>query len=245
MNPIPSALPIRAAAAARPSTRSPARPSARRARRRVAPIVTLVACALAGAQGPLGAQPAAPEDWPCVQVLVPEILPTVLWPVPIDQSLAGSWRESPEIESLARRLGELESLDERAVAAIDEYAAAVPEAERRDALTRLADGTVSVANERRARYIDGIRRYTRQQIAISRQIEETLNLLADLDDAEAAGTTLETEAPRAEIEETLSWHERLYDQRERAIRALCERPGELEQTLSATLRELAYRLPDA
>ena len=141
---------------------------------------------------------------------------------------------------------------------------------REDALTRLADGTVAVANERRALYLDGIRRYTRQQIAIAGQIESTLNRLAELDDAAAAGEAATnggatgraaddgdssadssgdaravTAAERVEIEETLVWHERLYDQRERSIRALCERPVELEELLSETLREIAYRLPGA
>lgn len=198
-----------------------------------------------GAAGPLAAQPAAPDDWPCVQVLVPEIVPSVLWPVPIDDSLSGTWRADPEIRVLAQRLGELERLDDEALAAMDAYALSVPETQRRGALTRLADGIVSVANTRRTRYIDGIRRYTRQQIAIAGQIETTLNRLAELDDAGEAGDEGTAAVERAEIEETLAWHERLYDQREHSIRALCERPVELEQTLSEVLRELSYRLPDA
>lgn len=225
--------------------RAPSPSAAAAARARAAAVAASLAASLALGAGAARAQPASPEDWPCVQVLVPELSAAALWPLPLDAAALGDWREDADAAALARRLGELERVDAAALAAIDAFAAGVSEDAREAALSRVAVGTLDVADERRSRYIDGIRRYTRQQIAISRQIEETLNLLADLDDAEAAGTTLETEAPRAEIEETLSWHERLYDQRERAIRALCERPGELEQTLSATLRELAYRLPDA
>ena len=187
------------------------------------------------------AQPASPEDWPCVQVFVPAISPAALWPVPIGAELAGRWREEPATAALATRLGELEALDDAELARLDEFAAAVPEDAREDALTRLADGTVAVADARRARYLDGIRRYTRQQIGIAGRIESTLNRLAELDDA--PGDT--SPAERAEIEETLAWDERLYDQRERALRALCERPVALEETLSEVLRELSYRLPGA
>ena len=200
------------------------------------------------------AQPSAPEDWPCVQAYIPEVSPATFWPLPIDEALAGTWREEAEIAALARRLGEAERIDEGTLAAIDAFASGVPEEERRAALTRVADGTVSVADERRSRYLDGIRRYTRQQIAIAGQIEATLNRMATLDEVGPAdgssggageGETAVSPAERIEMQETLDWHERLYDQRERAIRALCERPAELEQRLSEVLRELAYRLPDA
>jgi len=215
-------------------------------RSRFAPIATatlLGVIVLPLVSAPARAQPAAPADWPCVQVLVPEISPSVLWPVPIDPGVADSWRKEPGARALAERLGDLERVDAAVLEAMDDYAASLPEAERREGLTRLADGVVDVANDRRGTYLDGIRRYTRQQIAIAGQIESTLNRLAELDDAAEASAA--EEAARVEVEETLAWHERLYDQRERAIRALCERPVELEETLSEVLRELAYRLPDA
>ena len=236
-------------------------------RRSLLPLATL---ALALGTGAVHAQE-TPEDWPCVQRLVPEVSAATLWPVPFEPELLGTWREDEDAVALARYLGDLEAVDAEALAAIDRYANAVPEPERRDALTRLADGVVSVANERRSLYLDGIRRYTRQQIAIAEQIESTLNRLAELDDAAGQGDVTVRGAPasegrtlsgaeaeraagtvaggagedRASIEETLFWHERLYDQRERAIRSLCERPVSLEETLSEVLRELSYRLPDA
>jgi hypothetical protein len=58
-----------------------------------------------------------------------------------------------------------------------------------------------------------------------------------------AQTAPESVARQAEIEETLRWHERVYDQRERAIQSLCERPVVLEEKLSAVLRELGQYLP--
>lgn len=244
MSPSPSPPPMSAPARRRRSSRAFARVL-------LAPLaLALVASGPAAAQQ--GGDEGPPEDWPCIQRLVPEITPAVLWPVPIEPDLTDTWRADPELQALAHYLGELETLDEAAIEAIDAYAASVPESLRRRALSRLADGILAVANARRARQIDGIRRYTRQQIAIASQIEQTLNALATLDDAEAGAEAADAEAAdvaagasRAEIEETLAWHERLYDQRERAIRALCERPVALEETLSAVLRELSYRLPDA
>jgi len=214
----------------------------------------LLALALLGAGHAVHAQPAAPEDWPCVQRFVPGLSPGTLWPVPIDTALADTWRDDPRTLALARYLGELESVDDAAREAMAEYAESLPETKRRGALTRLADGIVGVADQRRSRYLEGIRRFTRKQSRIAGDIESTLNRRAELEDAAAAteGASEESEegaapgaAERVEIEERLLWQERLYDQRERAIRALCERPVVLEETLSEVLRELAYHLPDA
>lgn len=208
------------------------------------------------------------DDWPCVQRYIPEIRPASFWPLPIPEALAGSWRSDERTADLARQLGEQTALDESSVVAMDTFAESWPAADREMALSRLADGIVAVADQRRARYLDGIRRYTRQQMAIAGQIESTLNELGELEDAGALGMTRDNSVvstdegqadgtgepdqsssiadattARADIEETLVWHQRLYDQRERAMRSLCDRPVELEQSLSEVLRELSYRLP--
>jgi len=178
-------------------------------------------------------------DWPCIQVLVPEIVPAVVWPEEIGEDIQGQWKQVSTIKELAEELGDLEQFTDEHSESIKKYAESIPEAERLDQLNKLTDGIVAVTNQQRTFYIDGIQRYTRQQIAIASQIESTLNELADLDQQNVASTDPE----RAEIEETLKWHERVYDQRERSIRALCERPVEREVVLSDVLRELAQYLP--
>ena len=186
----------------------------------------------------LSAQAADP-DWPCIQVLVPEIAAAVYWPRPIDEARSGAWRQDESLAALAQRLGELEQLDEPARRRIADFVESLPPQSRADSLDRLADGIITLANQRRTRYLSGIKRYTRQQISIAGQIETKLNELAELEDRADA----ETRTRRTELEETLHWHQRVYDQRERAIQSLCERPVELEERLSAVLRELASHLP--
>ncbi|MBX2885640.1 MAG: hypothetical protein KTR32_37135 [Granulosicoccus sp.] len=186
----------------------------------------------------LYAQNTDPE-WPCIQVLVPEIVSAVYWPEIIDESLQGRWKEDNDERALAEKLADLEKLTDVERELIQEFAESIPEDERLEKLNILADGIVTAANYRRARFINGIKRYTRQQIAIAAQIEDTLNQLADIE----GNTDEETNASRLEIEETLRWHERVYDQREHALLSLCERPVELEEVLSEVLRELSYYLP--
>jgi hypothetical protein len=191
---------------------------------------------LASATAP--AQVADPE-WPCVQVLVPEIVSAVVWPEVIDESLIGAWAEDESLAAMVNKLSDLDEFTESERQLIADFAESVPQDSRADTLNMLADGIITLSNRRRTHYITGIKRYTRQQISIAGQIESTLNQLAEME----AQTAPESVARQAEIEETLRWHERVYDQRERAIQSLCERPVVLEEKLSAVLRELGQYLP--
>ncbi|MCP4487409.1 MAG: hypothetical protein GY820_08850 [Gammaproteobacteria bacterium] len=177
-------------------------------------------------------------EWPCVQVLVPEIVPAVVWPHVINEALVGTWKQENSLVEMVNRLSDLDELTDSERQLIDDFIAAVPQASRADTLARLVDGIVELANRRRTRYIEGIKRYTRQQIAIANQIESTLNQRAELERQPDSQNI----ARQMEIEETLNWHQRVYDQREHAIRSLCEHPVELEEKLSRVLRELTRYL---
>jgi len=187
---------------------------------------------------PLQAQQSDPE-WPCIQVLVPKIVIAVVWPQPVDPAAVGDWQNDAALVEIATRLSDIESVGETERRLIAEFSEEASPAARSERLNKLAYGIVALSNQRRERYIHGIKAYTRQQISIAKQIEASLNRLAELD----ANPEAENAGNRAEIEETLHWHQRVYDQRENAIQSLCERPVELEQTLSNVLRELAIYLP--
>lgn len=178
-------------------------------------------------------------EWPCVQALVPEIVPAVVWPQVIDVSIIGAWEEDESLTAMVNKLSDLDEFTESERQSIDVFVESVPQDSRAVTLNMLADGIITLSNRRRTQYIDGIKRYTRQQISIAEQIESTLNQLVELE----AQSDPESGARQAEIKQTLHWHERVYDRREHAIRSLCERPVELEEKLSEVLRELAQYLP--
>lgn len=185
------------------------------------------------------AQEEIDPEWPCIQRLIVEVSPAVMWPIPVDETMQNSWRKDREVRKLAEQLGNLEVFDDEARNSIATFAESVSEPEKEMRLSLLATGVVSVSNRQRKQFIKGIKRYTRQQIAISKQIEDSLNQLTALEDA----PTTDSAEKKQEIQETLHWHERVYDQRERSIISLCEEPVELEQQLSEILRETAQFLP--
>lgn len=184
------------------------------------------------------AQEVDPE-WPCIQRLIPKVSPAIMWPVPVAEDMLTAYRSDKDIRRMAEEFGDLENFTEAHQMTIGEFAESVPEAEREMKLTLLATGIVDVSNRVRSDFIGGIKRYTRQQIAISEQIEATLNELSEIE-AQGEGRNAEE---HQEVLDTLRWHERVYDQRERSIQLLCEEPVELEEKLSEILRYAAQYLP--
>lgn len=184
------------------------------------------------------AQNADPE-WPCIQRLILKVSPATMWPIPVEEGTETEYRNHPEIRKLSEQLGDIEVFTVAHQESIAAFAQGIPEAEREASLTLLATGVVDVSNRIRGNYIRGIKRYTKQQIVISEQIESTLNELSLLQDNETASDG----KARRETEDTLRWHERVYDQRESSIQLLCEQPVELEQRLSDVLRDAAQYLP--
>lgn len=196
-------------------------------------VITLSSISI-GCVSVANAQTADP-DWPCIQVLVPEVVLAVHWPVPLDESVVNTWRDNPDIRALAEKLGDIEFFGEPEQKLIDDFAEQTDLNANPQALNQLADGIVSVANRVRSQFISGIKRYTRQQISIAAQIEESLNLLSGENDLD--------EKAKTELTETMEWHQRVYDQRESAVSSLCERPVELEEKLSSVLRHLSMHIP--
>ncbi|MFK7996873.1 MAG: hypothetical protein AB8B87_22235 [Granulosicoccus sp.] len=201
-------------------------------------IPLIFGVAVLSVASPTIAQEVDPE-WPCIQRLIPEVSPAVMWPVPVEDGMRAQYRQDSRIKSLAEELGDIETFTEAHQQSIEDFAEGVSESERELQLTLLATGVVDVSNRVRKDYISGIKRYTRQQIAISEQIEETLNELSLLEAQELENK----DEARQDITDTLRWHERVYDQRERSIQLLCEAPVELEQQLSEVLRYAAQYLP--
>ncbi len=178
-------------------------------------------------------------EWPCIQAYVPEVSVAVVWPEPIEDEMVGSWLKDKELKKIVNEFGDLEQLNDAARDRIATFAESVPEEKRIEVYSQVADGVVYRFNQRRVDYFKGIRKFTRQQIAISQQVQDHLNELVVLE-----GKTDEDSQKRvADIRETTAWQQRIFDRREGAIRLLCEAPVELETVMGDILRDLAQYLP--
>jgi hypothetical protein len=102
-------------------------------------------------------------------------------------------------------------------------------------LTALFAGVLEVLNQDRAKLIDGIKRYSRDQQRRADALGEKLNDMVRLeqDDSDAARAEL------AELTRALELEQRVFDEREKFIGYLCARPIVVEQRLGFLARTIA------
>jgi hypothetical protein len=193
----------------------------------------LLAVAMLGASvwaWPLAA--AEDPDWPCVQRLVPEIAPGMIWAGPPLAGLDGE--PLPEVEALAGELAARRVPIEQAASEIDAFAAQLPAAQKSERLTRLFAATLAIINRDRGSIIGGIRKFARGQRALADRINARNEQLSGL----AADRLAERDALMAEQ----SWDLRVYEDRRSSLGYLCDQPVVLEQRAFALARAIAGRL---
>ena len=115
--------------------------------------------------------------------------------------------------------------------------ATVPAAERPTQLTLLFQATLNSLNEKRGRMIAGLRRFTRRQRELARRITaETRQATALEQDQQAASQV-------ADLRDAQAWDRRIYEERQKTTRALCDQPGVLERRAYAVAQSLTGLLP--
>ena len=184
----------------------------------------------------LSSAPAAAEgDWPCIQRKVDELTAAQMWDGPALETVV-NWRDDPAVAALAAELAQRRMPLEEAASRIERFAA---EAGRdRDAkLTALFARVLDRINAERGRLVAGIERYARKQRELAERIKGTA-LAVSARRAQPAANG----APLPELEESLRWDTRIYDERQAALTYVCESPTLLEQRAFALAREIRSRL---
>jgi hypothetical protein len=190
--------------------------------------------------GPLPASAAggADPDWPCVQRLVPELAGAQMWggqptldQLPADAALASSLNALPD--QIASRDMPVEQASEKARQALEQ----VPEAERDTQSALLFRDTLARINEERAGLIRGIRNFARRQKQLADKVTAEGRQLVQLRKDPAQATTLE------ETTTSRQWDMRIFDERQRALRTLCDQPVMLEQRAFALARTMQGQQP--
>lgn len=197
-----------------------------------------LAALLAAGLAAMGPAAAAEEDadWPCAQRLVPEISAGMVWAGP-PVGEAGSWQDDAEIADLASELSDRRMPLSDAEARVDKFAETLG-ADKDHRLTLLFAGILDKINADRSTIVNGIKRYTRRQRALAARIEEGL---AELDSLPSGGTS-EQQARRQDLQERNTWDSRIYEEREKSLKYLCDTPVVLEQRVFALARAIQNHL---
>ena len=176
------------------------------------------------------AHAASSGDWPCVQRKVPELSLASVWTGPSLDAAASTWRSDPEIADLVEQLAARRTGEEEARALIAKLATSSGDGKREKLLALLA-GLFESLNDERSDIIGGIERYGRKQKQLAETLrEETSKIDASRKDAAADPTKA------AQMNDELTWSLRVFEERQRSLRYVCEVPVLIEQRLFTLTR---------
>jgi len=174
-----------------------------------------------------GTAPAANEDWPCDQVLQPQLSIGAMWSGPDPTPAAASWNKDEAVRALVGRVAPRRVPLDEAKAEIHRFAVAITAAKQKT-LTEVFAGLFETINTERGAIIRGIKRYHARQAALAKDIEDKTGTLDGLDPASADQAV---QQKRAEMQNALNWETRIFDDRQRLLPAVCQQPVLLEQRL--------------
>lgn len=175
----------------------------------------------------------ADPDWPCVQRLLPEIAGGMIWPGPPleeDQTL----QQDKVLETLAGELAARRVPIEEAERQVENFAAAVTNAEKAARLTHLFSATLEIINSDRASIINGIKKFSKGQRGLADKINAKNQEIESIDRSEL----LKRDTAMAERD----WDIRIFEDRRQSLTYLCEQPVLLEQRAFTLARAIAGNL---
>ena len=199
-----------------------------------------VLCLFGFAAGAGAADPDNP-DWPCIQRKVPEISVAVVWAGPDVDEADRRWRDGGDLESLVRTLVARRVPLEDATARIDSYAADLGP-DKDATLTLLFTGLWQTINAERSEIMNGIERYDRRQKALAATIKQHFSERDGLLGQDSSDATAQQKLH--DLEERLAWETRIFDEREKSLKFVCESPVLLEQRLFALARQIMGHLDE-
>lgn len=204
-------------------------------------LLNLVSSVLAVSVLSVPAQAYEPKkNWPCVQVKVPELSPAMMWAGPELTGPAAEWRKSPKAGTTAKKLIVRRYTEAQVAQFIATFAEQLGRDERPVEMTRLFAASFDLVAAERRDVMAGIERFTKRQKELADNVRKTRSELeASLKNQDPSEQQL---AERRETEERLNWQTRIFDDREKSTRFVCEVPTLLEKRLFFIAREIANNI---
>jgi hypothetical protein len=183
----------------------------------------------------LAADPRYP-DWPCVQAKVPEISLAAVWAGPPLDDAEEKWKSDPKVSALVQKAAARKLPLEDAQKAITEFLAA-PGTDKMATGKLLFAGLFEQLNAERASVMNGLERVTRKQRQAADKIRADAIALQALQ-----GATPRDQAKIDELGNTLVWETRIFEDRSRVVKFVCEVPTTIDQRLFALGRTIQQEI---
>jgi DNA polymerase III alpha subunit len=185
---------------------------------------------------PAIAMDARHPDWPCAQVVVPNLSVAAFWTGPSIDDVGDTWMKDQTVHDLVLRFaGRRTSLAEAEKEAAEFIVGT--QAERQQRAKLLFAGLFATLGRERDDVMAGIERFSQRQQQLREKISaEMTDLRAQQD---AAG---QESATADKLSEQIAWETRIFDERRNTISYVCEVPSTIERRLFALARAIQQKL---
>lgn len=171
-------------------------------------------------------------DWPCAQAKVPEVSLAAVWAGPELGDATESWKDDVSVSALVARLAARRTPLDEAEKALTEFLAGAGEP-KLDKGRRLFAGIFETLNAQRSSVLNGLERVTRKQRGAADAIRAaTLSMHKLQDEATPDSAKIE------QLSNQLLWQTRIFEDRQRVIKFVCEVPVAIDQRLFALGRAI-------
>jgi hypothetical protein len=183
----------------------------------------------------LAADPRYP-DWPCAQAKVPEISLAAVWAGPPLGDAEEKWKSDPKVSALIEKAAARKTPLDDAEKAITEFLS-TPGTDKMATGKLLFAGLFEQLNAERSSVMGGLERVTRKQRQAADKIRADTIALQALQDV--------TPPDQPKIEELgnqLVWETRIFEDRRRVVKFVCDVPTAIDQRLFALGRTIQQEI---
>ncbi|MCA1382649.1 MULTISPECIES: hypothetical protein [Bradyrhizobium] len=175
-------------------------------------------------------------DWPCTQAKVPEISLAAVWGGPPLDDVQNKWKDDAKISALVAKLAARKTPLDEAEKLVKEFLAGSAADKTANAKLLFA-GLFDTLNAQRSQVMNGLERVSRKQRDAADKIrEEAIQLQA------LQGATPRDEAKVQALSNELIWKTRIFEDRNKVVRFVCEVPTSLDQRLFALGRVIQQEM---
>jgi hypothetical protein len=175
-------------------------------------------------------------DWPCAQAKVPDVSLAAVWAGPPLDDVADKWKNDAKVSALLPRLAARRTPLDDAQKAITEFLAGST-AEKIEMGKLLFAGLFDTLNAQRSSVMSGLERVTHKQREAANKIRTDTLALQALQDASPPD-----QAKIEELGNQLVWETRIFEDRQRVIKFVCEVPTAIDQRLFALGRMIQQEI---
>jgi hypothetical protein len=187
---------------------------------------------VASTQSCLAVDPRYP-DWPCAQPKVPEISLAAVWAGPPLDDASDKWKDDPKVSAMVEKLAARKLPLDDAEKAVTDFLAS-PGTDKSAAGKLLLAGLFDTLNAQRSSVMSGLERVTRKQREAADKIRADTVTLQGLQDA-----TTPDQSKVDELGNQLVWETRIFEDRRRVVKFVCDVPTTIDRRLFALGRTIA------